>query len=187
MITIKKIVRLSKIYRLFSIIIFFFGTFQIHAQDFYWENPKTFVNAESVFPLVAKNSNESYVFWEEVESKKKEISISLRKYENLNSFYDNRTFSGVIKYSGNEVPDIYSAAVLENGTIAVCAATQTGDIFVFSSSDKGKSFEKTKIDTELLLIAPKIYASSNWKAHLHEYAPKYPVCRYNPYACRRVY
>ncbi len=140
-----------------------FGLSKVHAQDFYWENPKTFVNAESVFPLVAKNSNESYVFWEEVESKKKEISISLRKYENLNSFYDNRTFSGVIKYSGNEVPDIYSAAVLENGTIAVCAATQTGDIFVFSSSDKGKSFEKTKIDTELLLIAPKIYASSKEK------------------------
>lgn len=140
-----------------------FGLSKVHAQDFYWEKPKTFVNAESVFPLVAKNSNESYVFWEEVESKKKEISISLRKYENLNSFYDNRTFSGVIKYSGNEVPDIYSAAVLENGTIAVCAATQTGDIFVFSSSDKGKSFEKTKIDTELLLIAPKIYASSKEK------------------------
>ena len=92
-----------------------FGLSKVHAQDFYWENPKTFVNAESVFPLVAKNSNESYVFWEEVESKKKEISISLRKYENLNSFYDNRTFSGVIKYSGNEIPDIYSAAVLENG------------------------------------------------------------------------
>ena len=140
-----------------------FGLSKVHAQDFYWEKPKTFVNAESVFPLVAKNSNETYVFWEEVESKKKEISISLRKYENLNSFYDNRTFSGVIKYSGNEVPDIYSAAVLENGTIAVCAATQTGDIFVFSSSDKGKSFEKTKIDTELLLIAPKIYASSKEK------------------------
>lgn len=161
--TIKKIVRLSIIFRFFSIIMCIFGLSKVHAQDFYWENPKTFVNAESVFPLVAKNSNESYVFWEEVESKKKEISISLRKYENLNSFYDNRTFSGVIKYSGNEVPDIYSAAVLENGTIAVCAATQTGDIFVFSSSDKGKSFEKTKIDTELLLIAPKIYASSKEK------------------------
>ena len=87
--TIKKIVRLSKIYRLFSIIIFFFGTFQIHAQDFYWENPKNFVNADCVFPLVVKNNNENYVFWEEVESKKKEISISLRKYENINSFYDN--------------------------------------------------------------------------------------------------
>ena len=161
--TIKKIVRLSIIFRFFSIIMCIFGLSKVHAQDFYWEKPKTFVNAESVFPLVAKNSNETYVFWEEVESKKKEISISLRKYENLNSFYDNRTFSGVIKYSGNEVPDIYSAAVLENGTIAVCAATQTGDIFVFSSSDKGKSFEKTKIDTELLLIAPKIYASSKEK------------------------
>ena len=161
--SIKKIVRLSIMFRFFSIIMCIFGLSKVHAQDFYWENPKTFVNAESVFPLVAKNSNESYVFWEEVESKKKEISISLRKYENLNSFYDNRTFSGVIKYSGNEVPDIYSAAVLENGTIAVCAATQTGDIFVFSSSDKGKSFEKTKIDTELLLIAPKIYASSKEK------------------------
>lgn len=162
-VTIKKIVSLSIMFRFFSIIMCIFGLSKVHAQDFYWENPKTFVNAESVFPLVAKNSNESYVFWEEVESKKKEISISLRKYENLNSFYDNRTFSGVIKYSGNEVPDIYSAAVLENGTIAVCAATQTGDIFVFSSSDKGKSFEKTKIDTELLLIAPKIYASSKEK------------------------
>ena len=158
--TIKKIVRLSKIYRLFSIIIFFSGTFQIHAQDFYWENPKNFVNADCVFPLVVKNNNENYVFWEEVESKKKEISISLRKYENINSFYDNRKFSGLIKYSGNEVPDIYSAAVLENGQICVCAATQTGEIFVFSSSDKGKSFEKTKINTELLLIAPKIYSSS---------------------------
>ena len=161
--SIKKIVRLSIMFRFFSIIMCIFGLSKVHAQDFYWENPKTFVNAESVFPLVAKNSHETYVFWEEVESKKKEISISLRKYENLNSFYDNRTFSGVIKYSGNEVPDIYSAAVLENGTIAVCAATQTGDIFVFSSSDKGKSFEKTKIDTELLLIAPKIYASSKEK------------------------
>lgn len=161
--SIKKIVSLSKIVRFFSMIICAFGMHSVYAQDFYWENPKTFVNAECVFPLAVKNSNESYVFWEEVDSKKKEIYISLRKYENLNSFYDNRKFSGSIKYSGNEVPDIYSAAVLENGIISVCAATQTGEIFVFSSSDKGKSFEKTKIETEFLLIAPKIYTSSKNK------------------------
>ena len=160
-ITIKKNVKLSKIFRFFSIIICIFGLHNLNAQDFYWENPKTFVNADSFFPLVVKNSNESYVFWEEVQSINKEISISLRNYKNLNDFYDNRNFSGVIKYSGNEVPDIYSAAVLENGIIAVCAATQNGEIYVFYSSNKGKSFEKTKIDTDLLLIAPKIYASSN--------------------------
>ena len=160
-ITIKKNVKLSKIFRFFSIIICIFGLHNLNAQDFYWENPKTFVNADSFFPLVVKNSNESYVFWEEVQSINKEISISLRNYENLNDFYDNRNFSGVIKYSGNEVPDIYSAAVLENGIVAVCATTQNGEIYVFYSSNKGKSFEKTKIDTDLLLIAPKIYASSN--------------------------
>ena len=109
---IKKIVRISKIVRFFSMIICAFGMHSVYAQDFYWENPKTFVNAECVFPLAVKNSNESYVFWEEVDSKKKEIYISLRKYENLNSFYDNRKFSGSIKYSGNEVPDVYSPAVL---------------------------------------------------------------------------
>ena len=65
-ITIKKNVKLSKIFRFFSIIICIFGLHNLNAQDFYWENPKTFVNADSFFPLVVKNSNESYVFWEEV-------------------------------------------------------------------------------------------------------------------------
>ena len=150
-------------FKVLSVLMCFMGIQNLNAQDFYWENPKIFVNAESVFPTVVRNSTDSYVFWEEVNSRNKEISISLRKYENTESFYDNRNFSGQIKYSGNDVPDIYSAAVLENGRIAVCVANQTGEIFVFTSSDKGKTFEKTKIETNLLLIAPKVYASAKDK------------------------
>ena len=136
-----------------------FAVRNVCARDFYWENALKITSSDSRFPSSVYNEKTSVIFWQEVDSEKQQIWLASQVYEN-GIWKKTGRFAGPFSYSG-EVPDIYSAAVLENGIIAVCAATQNGEIYVFYSSNKGKSFEKTKIDTDLLLIAPKIYASSN--------------------------
>lgn len=143
---------------LFLIFCLIFITINIFSLDFYWENPKIFVNADSYFPLAVKNSSENFIFWEEVDFEKKQIFISCRRYKNFYDYSDTRRFAGPFFYSGNEIPDIYSAAVLENGTIAVSVVSQDGEIFIFTSADSGKNFEKIKLESKNLQVAPKLFA-----------------------------
>ena len=146
---------------IFSVLFFILMVAKLFSQNFYWENPKIFVNNDSYFPVVIKNSQKNFVFWEEVNFQKKEIYLSCRVYNSFDDYSDTRRFAGPFGYSGNDVPHIYSAAVLEKGNVCVSVASQSGDIFFYNLSDNGKSFKQLQINTNEIMVAPRIFADSN--------------------------
>ncbi len=130
------------------------------AVDFYWENPRVITDTDSRFPITLSNGNETYVFWQEVDSVSHTINLSCRKYNSLNEYSENRAFAGPFSYSGDEVPDIYSAAILKKGSIAVAVMTGLSNISVFVSEDKCQSFTESKIPSAAsITVAPRIYTT----------------------------
>ncbi|MBP5519296.1 MAG: SpoIIE family protein phosphatase [Treponema sp.] len=153
---------LRKIILLLFFTFVFLGTFA--AEDFYWENPDVITNTEARFPFTVEsvNKKESYLFWQEVDSSQKQIYLSVRKYNSLKKYSEHKRFAGPFSYSGDEVPDIYTAAVLKKGTIGVAVMTGRSNLSVFVSQDGAKSFTETKLPaTSSITIAPRIYATGN--------------------------
>ena len=133
------------------------------AADFYWENPAVITDTDSRFPLTLKAGNgETYLFWQEIDSSSRQIYLSVRKYSSLKSFSENRRFAGPFGYSGDEVPDIYTAAVLKKGTVGVAVMTGLSNLSVYVSSDDCKSFTERKLpSTSQITVAPRIYATGS--------------------------
>ena len=133
------------------------------AADFYWENPAVITDTDSRFPLTLKAGNgQTYLFWQEIDSSSRQIYLSVRKYSSLKSFSENRRFAGPFGYSGDEVPDIYTAAVLKKGTVGVAVMTGLSNLSVYVSSDDCKSFTESKLpSTSQITVAPRIYATGS--------------------------
>ena len=136
---------------------------RLTAADFYWENPAIITDTDSRFPLTLKaGEGETYLFWQEIDSSSRQIYLSVRKYSTLKQFSENRRFAGPFSYSGDEVPDIYTAAVLKKGSVGVAVMTGLSNLSVFVSSDDCKSFTETKLpSTSQITVAPRIYATGS--------------------------
>ena len=128
----------------------------VHAQTMYWEDPVSLTNKDSRFPVTVTNGQDSYLLWEEVDSASKQIYLSIRKYSSLTEYEDHQRFAGPFSYSGDEVPDIFSAAIMADGKLAVAAASEYGQIQVFSSINKGETFEQSSLQGSSIMVAPKI-------------------------------
>ena len=136
----------------------------LFADDFYWENPEVITNTDSRFPVTVKagDGSASYLFWEEIDSSARQIYLSVRTYTGLKNYTENRRFAGPFSYSGDEVPDIYTTAVLKKGTVAAAVMTGLSNLSVFVSNDGCKSFTETKLPaTSSITVAPRIYASGS--------------------------
>ena len=136
----------------------------LFAADFYWENPKVITDTDSRFPVTipAADGKSTYLFWQEVDQAKRQIYISARRYTSLKDYSENRRFAGPFAYSGDEVPDIYTAAVLKKGTVGVAVMTGLSNLAVYVSSDQCKSFTETKLpSTSSITVAPRIYATGS--------------------------
>ena len=131
----------------------------VHAQTMYWEDPVSLTNKDSRFPVTVTNGQDSYLLWEEVDSASKQIYLSIRKYSSLTEYEDHQRFAGPFSYSGDEVPDIFSAAIMADGKLAVAAASEYGQIQVFSSINKGETFEQSSLQGSSIMVAPRIYAT----------------------------
>ncbi len=134
-------------------------------QNFYWENPITLTKTDSRFPVTATNGKDSYVIWQEVDSIHKQIYLSCRKVDSINNYEEHYRFAGPFSYSGDDVPEIFTAAILDDGTLAVAAITGVSTISIFTSRDKGNSFQESPLKTTDLMVAPRIYRtnSNNFK------------------------
>ena len=134
----------------------------LFAADFYWENPAVITETDSRFPVTVKapDGNQTYLFWQEVDSSARQIYLSVRTYSSLKNYSENRRFAGPFNYSGDDVPDIYTAAVLKKGTVGVAVMTGLSNLSVFVSTDNCKNFVEAKIpSTSSITVAPRIYAS----------------------------
>ena len=134
----------------------------LYAADFYWENPKVITDSDSRFPvtLSAPDGKSTYLFWQEVDVKSRQIYLSARHYTSLNNYSEAKRFAGPFGYSGDEVPDIYTAAVLKKGTVGVAVMTGLSNLSVYVSDDKCKTFTETKLPASAsITVAPRIYAT----------------------------
>ena len=130
------------------------------AQNFYWENPVTLTKTDSQFPITVSNNTGSYIFWQEIDSANRQIYLSCRKVEDLKNYTENLKFAGPFSYSGDDVPDIYTVDILDNGTVAVAAITGVSTISVFTTTNGGVSFTESKLKTSELMVAPRIYRTN---------------------------
>ncbi len=136
----------------------------LFSADFYWENPTVITDTDSRFPVTvtAADGKSTYLFWQEVDTKSRQIYISMRKYTSLKEYSENRRFAGPFVYSGDEVPDIYTAAVLKKGTVGVAIMTGLSNLSVYVSNDLGSSFTETKLPAaSSITVAPRIYRTGS--------------------------
>ena len=85
---VKKRHEIKKFKFLFSLLFFLALAGQaVFSQSLYWENPVTFTKSDSRFPQTLNyqkdGRNQAYVFFQKVNTEKKEISLSLRTYTDL--------------------------------------------------------------------------------------------------------
>ena len=126
------------------------------ADKYYWENPKPITSGDSRFPVALNNSGASYVFWQDIEPSKNQIWLSCRVYTDNKNYYENLKFAGPFSYSG-EVPDIFSVTAGQDGSILVTVLSDKKMVSAYLSKDKCKSFGQTKISSDTIFIAPRVY------------------------------
>ncbi len=149
---------------IFLILLIFTQLSLFFAADFYWENPTVITDTDSRFPITVSSTDgkNTYLFWQEVDSSTRQIYLSVRTYNSLKSYSESRRFAGPFSYSGDEVPDIYTAAVLEKGSVGVAVMSGLSNLSVFVSNDNCKSFSEVKLPSlSSITVAPRIYRTSS--------------------------
>ena len=164
-----KSVKILKLKKIIIFLAFLFVLQNVFAQKFYWENPNSITNADSRFPVTIKVQDKDFLFWQEVDTKKKQIWISYRIYTSLDDYVQKERAIGPFSYSNsNEVPDIFSVAKISKDTeahvqdvIAISVLSGVSEVSVFTSLDLGQTFEKNTIQTTSSSFAPRIYATNS--------------------------
>ena len=151
----------SGIFLLFLTTAFISFAISAFAEDFYWENPSLITSKDSRFPLVLNGESESYIIYQEVDSKEKVFYLSCRTCHSLTNFSDNLRFAGPYSYSMDEVPEAFTACLDSSGNIALAVMAGSSFIETYFSSDGGKSFAKTQLKTSSIMVAPRIFYSEN--------------------------
>ncbi len=151
----------KKLFFLFFLI--FSQTFLLFAADFYWENPSVITETDSRFPITVSSSDgNTYLFWQEVDTSARQIYLSVRTYTSLKEYSENRRFAGPFTYSGDEVPDIYTTAILKKGTVGVAVMSGLSTLSVYVSDDTCKSFSEVKLPSlSSITVAPRIYRTGS--------------------------
>lgn len=128
------------------IFIFSFLIFLLHAQNkenFFWDSVEEISVKNSCFPHALYDGHDAYIFYESVDKSKQEIKISWRRKSGALEWSDTFSLKDIFRYSGEEVPDMYSAALSDSGVLAVSvidSSAANGVVKVYSSVDKASSF-----------------------------------------------
>jgi len=128
----------------------------------YWETPVPATNVDSRFPQAISDNENLYVFFEEVDKKSEKLWISMiQRKENELKWSNVKKIAGPFSYSGEDIPDIFSATISKTGKIALSVLTSTKSIGVYISSDKCKNFSfKEFSEQQKAVVGPKIFATS---------------------------
>lgn len=132
-------------------------------KQFYWEEPRALTQSDSYFPVVVSKDKTHLLFFEEVEKSKNggTVWISLKKFDETDRLWSTSSrIAGPFSYSG-EIPDLYSAAIGSDGTIAVAVLTSDSSVGVYTSKDGGDTFSLYELPQQhTSVVGPRIYASS---------------------------
>lgn len=145
----------------------FFGIFSVpafSAEKFWWNSVYPVSEKESVFPKTAGNGEKTFSFWQEVDKSEKNIWLSARFIDSFGNWKKLSRFAGPFEYAGSEIPDIYSAAMQKNGTVAVAVQSSDSELSVYVLKNGSENFEKSVVSVPKgEFFAPRIYASFSGK------------------------
>ncbi len=128
------------------------------AREFYWESPELVSSAEAMSPKSVSNGTQTYGFWQEIDSARHQIFLSVRYMLPDGTWSTNSRFAGPFSYAG-EIPDLYSASLSSSGTVVVSVLSSANRISAYVSEDKCRSFRRfdfAEEDGEFL--APRVFA-----------------------------
>ena len=150
--------------RLFAALFLIAACAPLAARPLYWEHPRQLSPKGAVcrFPsaVSAPDGSGATVFWEDVDAAKNRIHLSAAHTKNGFDWTYTTRFAGPIIYSG-DIPNVYSAAVNQDGTIALATFTSPTEIAIYVSKD-GMTFSKAHtLSRDDQLVAPRLYATRN--------------------------
>ena len=149
-----------KIKKILLSFIFVFACVLSYAQDLYFEAPEALTAQNTQFPVVVNADNKNYLFFEENRDGKLYVQF-IKKGDFEDSWSAPETVAGPFAFYG-EVPDIYTAAALDNGTLCVALTESQYEIGIFTSTDGGESFSHVKLSmADKRLVAPRIFKTKN--------------------------
>ena len=145
---------------IFSLVAFFFQLFCGFSQNLYFESPVPLTEKNSLFPVTVSVPQSSYLFYEEVQGS--ELFINCLEKKDLDSQWSEpKKIAGPFEFSG-EVPDIYSAAGLEDGTVCVAVSESQYEIGIYLSQDGGQNFSSSRLSMfSRRLVAPRLFKTKN--------------------------
>lgn len=145
----------------------FFGIFSLpafSAEKFWWNAVHPVSGKDSFFPKTAGNGKKTFSFWQEIDKADKNIWISARFLDSSGSWKTLSRFAGPFEYAGPEIPDIYSAAMSKNGTLAVAVQNSDSELSIYVLRAGSENFEKSVVSVPKgEFFAPRIYASFSGK------------------------
>lgn len=152
--------------KFFCSLLILFSLTALHAQtreNIFWDSVESVSAKNSYFPVALYDSHDSYIFYESVDKLRQEIKISWRQKRDKLLWSDTFSLPDTFKYSGDDVPDMYSAALSSKGVLAVSvldSSSANGVIKVYSSSDKAASFTDFTFPPQIKQItSSRIFAS----------------------------
>ncbi|MCR4742565.1 MAG: SpoIIE family protein phosphatase [Treponema sp.] len=151
----------KKFKNIIFLLLFSLFAFNAYSQELYWERPLVITKTDARFPRVISNENANIVIWQEVDEKKHEIYLSSRNYKDLDNYQDSLRFAGPFAYSGDSVPDLFSAAINKKGILLVTAIDSVGGIHLYSSENYGNSFTHRNLSSKEIMVAPRLYVDIN--------------------------
>ena len=132
--------------------------------EFFWDSVSALSDKNSYFPVSVSDSDSTYIFYESADKIRREIKISYKRKEGELGWSETSSLPESFRYSGDDVPDMYSAAVSSDDTIAVSvldSLSASGIVKVYSSSDKASSFTSFAFPPQKKQIASsRIFALS---------------------------
>lgn len=134
-------------------------------ENFYWDSVRDISERSAYFPTALSDSDSAYIFFESVDKARQRIAVSWRKKQGNLDWSDTFSLADTFAYSGDDVPDMYSAAVSSSGTIAVSVLDSSGAasiVKVYSSSDGASSFSSFSFPRQQKQItSSRVFASGN--------------------------
>ena len=154
---------MRKIILIFTFAFLIFSLQGQNKENFFWDSVEGFSAKNSYFPHSLYDEHDAYIFYETVDKARQEIKISWRQKSDALNWSDTFTLKDIFRYSGDEVPDMYSCALSNTGTLAVSvidSSAANGVVKVYSSADKASSFHDfTFPPQQKQITSSRIFAS----------------------------
>ncbi len=137
----------------------------VSAQEIYWENPEVLVEGNVWFPLTASSDDLSVVMWQEFNKEKdntNSLSVSLMVMSDQGEWIEHKKVLGPFPFIGDKV-SVASIVVDRKSSIYIALSSPEEGILVYSSSDKGNSFELigNPSGKGVTTVSPKLFLSSS--------------------------